>query len=780
MSLIRQPTTPLPGANLALGRPYTLSQPPNYSYCTDAGDATQLTDGAFSQGYFWTDKATVGWQHNPRIDIVVDLGSIQPIGTIAINVAGGRRAAAAAGVELPDAWILVSADGKDFHEVRTFQGYRLPDLPDTYVRRYTASSLAVAGRYVAVVLLPNGPFAFLDEIEVLRDAQAAPPATPGTTLAGLGQAITERRGAMIAELGRERAVADRIAGVRANLAAAGVAAPAAPAGEDGPWLQANARLAAARFPGRPVIAWNRDPWKDHHLCSLPPAGTSSVASFSLVMGTTEYESAAVVLTNPGPDPLRITATLDALRGPAGIIPASDLTVRIDAIADCRDGVMRADALPLLDADGAVIEPGCTRQVWLSVRTTGQPAGTYRGELALGLPDGRLLLAVTAEVLPAKLPDRLPLAAVDWGYLSFTPCAADPDAAIRDRAAHRITTAVLNPPALPRFTVAADGGVTSSDFTAFDAAVARYRAAGFDRFIFFTFFGDMGGRRNALGSNVTAPSGLEVGSAPWTAALRAIVTTWLDHCRDLGLPPDQVAFYPWDEPLDAHLPLAGVLWKAIRQADPRARCFVTTPENSVAALEQISDDISTWCPHVYREKKFTAAHQDFYRRRQAAGQEYWIYNCQGPDKSFPPLAHYRRLAWQAWDLGATGVGVWNYADTGHGSFTSAWTDFDGTREDYSLVYDAATAPAGVSRRETQIPSRRWEAFRDGIEDHAYLWMLRQAAVGLRQRGDAAGAEAAEAVIREAATVVAADPASAAAFSQAHAHILRALAAIHLAP
>jgi len=31
--------------NLALKRPYTLSHPPNYPYCTDPGDATDLTDG---------------------------------------------------------------------------------------------------------------------------------------------------------------------------------------------------------------------------------------------------------------------------------------------------------------------------------------------------------------------------------------------------------------------------------------------------------------------------------------------------------------------------------------------------------------------------------------------------------------------------------------------------------------------------------------------------------------------------------------------------------------
>ncbi len=40
--------------NVAKGRAYTMQPPPNYGLCTDAGDATQLTDGVFTEDYFWT------------------------------------------------------------------------------------------------------------------------------------------------------------------------------------------------------------------------------------------------------------------------------------------------------------------------------------------------------------------------------------------------------------------------------------------------------------------------------------------------------------------------------------------------------------------------------------------------------------------------------------------------------------------------------------------------------------------------------------------------------
>jgi hypothetical protein len=47
--------------NIALHCPYTLQPAPNYRYCTDPDDRIQLTDGNYTQGYFWTQKSTVGW-----------------------------------------------------------------------------------------------------------------------------------------------------------------------------------------------------------------------------------------------------------------------------------------------------------------------------------------------------------------------------------------------------------------------------------------------------------------------------------------------------------------------------------------------------------------------------------------------------------------------------------------------------------------------------------------------------------------------------------------------
>ena len=51
--------------NLALGRPYTFSHPPNYGGCTDPGDATDLTDGIYN-GSIWSKKSTSDRQNARR------------------------------------------------------------------------------------------------------------------------------------------------------------------------------------------------------------------------------------------------------------------------------------------------------------------------------------------------------------------------------------------------------------------------------------------------------------------------------------------------------------------------------------------------------------------------------------------------------------------------------------------------------------------------------------------------------------------------------------------
>lgn len=75
--------------NVARGKRYTLQPTPGYPHCTDPGDTSQLTDGQYTVGYFWTQKSTVGWVRNQNLVITLDLGEHVPISGLSLNSAAG-------------------------------------------------------------------------------------------------------------------------------------------------------------------------------------------------------------------------------------------------------------------------------------------------------------------------------------------------------------------------------------------------------------------------------------------------------------------------------------------------------------------------------------------------------------------------------------------------------------------------------------------------------------------------------------------------------------------
>ena len=91
---------------------------------------------------------------------------------------------------------------------------------------------------------------------------------------------------------------------------------------------------------------------------------------------------------------------------------------------------------------------------------------------------------------------------------------------------------------------------------------------------------------------------------------------------------------------------------------------------------------------------------------------------GPTKASPYRA-YRLPVWRAWKEGMNGFSNWCYKG---GRWNSA-----GKGANWGMIYrsDAADCPAEVSRKELVVPGKRWEASREGVEDYAYLYLLKQA-------------------------------------------------------
>ena len=135
------------------------------------------------------------------------------------------------------------------------------------------------------------------------------------------------------------------------------------------------------------------------------------------------------------------------------------------------------------------------------------------------------------------------------------------------------------------------------------------------------------------------------------------------------------------------------------------------------VRDLTGHLEVWVPQL----DYFQRHYAHYKERQRnAGIELWFYTCCNPKGRFPnrfidyPLVKTRILHWFNWRFGATGYLHWGW---NHWRRGKAFTDVERggvlPPGDSHIVYPGRCRP---------LPSLRWEAMRDGIEDYLYLWLL----------------------------------------------------------
>ena len=119
------------------------------------------------------------------------------------------------------------------------------------------------------------------------------------------------------------------------------------------------------------------------------------------------------------------------------------------------------------------------------------------------------------------------------------------------------------------------------------------------------------------------------------------------------------------------------------------------------------------------------HPEWLKQIKGFGKELWAYECLRPMKAKDPYSYYRLMPWRAFMQGQTGAGFWTYY---YGlNFDIGAVPWDDTLRPYGfscVVYGSQASPIG-ELAENIVPSRRWEAWREGVEDYQYLYELQQA-------------------------------------------------------
>ncbi len=458
-------------------------------------------------------------------------------------------------------------------------------------------------------------------------------------------------------------------------------------------------VSAARDAGTALVVSQANPWAPFGGVDELSEGRMGGESLSVEAFGGEVESAALNVWNFSGTAKTLRVTMSGLA--LGDTVVSDaVTVREVVAVPTQRAKMSADAVPELRGSRTIVVPAWSaRQVWLEVHTEALRAGTWTGELRL-----RNMSVVTEEAVA-------PVTITVWAVAQsrehvFNLCGwakTRGEGVLEDMLSHGMNVFTDARP-VP-FQYDADGSIVSADYSALDAYMASHAPEGTALFHSLV--------------RLTGPA--ERFSEVWNRAYNAAVKQFVAHVEEIGFDYSDYAYYPVDEPGigDGRRVAAFVQWSAItRQADPDIRIYTNPIDLPYEWLEELNPYVDIYAPFhsgAWHNDPQEARHVEL---MHGDGHELWTYTCSDNAKHLSPLGYSRAQPWMSFNDGHTGGGIYTYSRYND-------TDWHVAGLEYNLVYSGDDGP---------IPSKRWEAVRDGVEDYSMLMALRAAAAAPGARPD----------------------------------------------
>ena len=691
--------------NIALGKPYTFSNPPNYKLCTDAGDKTDLTDGKYTKGYFWTQKSTVGWSLGwcgiGERSVTVDLGKDEPITGFSWNLGAG-----AAGVTWPELiFVYVSADGKGWNFVGDLYAISKSENgapPEDGYGLYRAHSLQMPchGRYVTF-LVGGGSFVFVDEIEVYRGPQANLLKCP------VDEPVKSVREHFVQYRMRRLALAD----MEKVVARAGTVAERAWPDVLKSFHLLNAQVARAKGFAKPFL-WCCERWDNVDMCGIVPPGGDVGGAVAVKMMRGETRSAAVNLSNPTDADLTFTVSVEGLPDAANI--------------DCREVVFtctkagRRVSGALRPGEGTKVKfevpAGTVKQAWISFVKPMAEAGTYRGKVIASAAGFSAEKEIALTLSPLVFPARPRLHVGGWDYVNggnkTFRAPGNLAGKMREMKAMHVDTPWASSGVAPK------GAKFGKEGELLNADKLDYRE--WDEWI--ALWGDTARQFCVFMPGGDKFHGEKMGTPRFDRMIAEYLRAWHAHAEK-GLNGRTVYILTVDEPRTDEMDARFAVWaRAIRAAGAGFKVYIdpdrSCAEKTAPAVYDLGDVI---CPKSLNV--WLGSSEDFHRAiAKRPGKELWLYSCSGPSRTFDPVFYHRAQAWRAWSLGAKGTFFWALGCGG--GIGDSWRPFDQPGTEYS--------PFFVSPDDA-MAAKQSEAVKEGAEDYEYLALLAEKAAKLKKAG-----------------------------------------------
>lgn len=449
--------------------------------------------------------------------------------------------------------------------------------------------------------------------------------------------------------------------------------------------------------------YRKSPWTnwENDKISILPLQKPILQNIELTMGINGYETVSMVLENFDDKSKRFTVKSES--------NAIKVTIRTSRFIPTIIGKNVSDPLPLLENPIAV-DALRSREIWITVNTNMTKPDDYKIPVSITSAENKTMTVnLLVKVIPVEIPKQpkdMPFYTYIWDYCDKLDTALQTEAK-NDLLSHYITVPFLSPSTVPWPT-----GNGTIDFKKCDERLKLWTDGNFKLIgWYWNFRFSESGQQARFGRNFM--------NDKWKENFTKWYQAFLNHLKEKGLDTDKYFFHIFDE---TTCPEAKELAIFLKKINPQVRLYLNPATKfSPDEIESFNPYIDIWSPYFYGLMK-APEKERVIDAMKTKGEFFWGYfNCEGglPQCSSAYTA-YRLIPWLAWKNKIQGMGNWVYLYNPDLSWSASKA---GRSYSWDIVYLSKYAPADISRKEGIIPSKRWEAWREGAEDFLLLSILK---------------------------------------------------------
>lgn len=428
----------------------------------------------------------------------------------------------------------------------------------------------------------------------------------------------------------------------------------------------------------------------------------------------EFALAAVMIYNPGEKNLYAKIKVLPVNEAAQQLGVDKIKIREALHVRVLLGQLVADPLPTISKDRVVSIPaGETRQILLEFFTGKTKSIKYQYKLQINNINNKQECAsipVNFNIMNFVLPENIPLNIATWDCNLRNRKGKLRAEILKILRSAKVNTFHVLAQMKAKFKKSGEM-IGKPDFSELNELLKLYGTKNVQIWL-------RGGRFLRPGKKVSKKAKEFAFYTPeWRKALRAWVEAVRDHMAEMGYKKNQWCFYPYDEYLGESY--QKVVYE-IRTIDPSLKIFADPCKPKIDSAKSLlkmakEKKFDILCP-VFGKYYPRENYKNVPAQMKQLGIKQAFYYCPIVQKRLCPINFYREMGWRIYHYNLDGGGYWTAVGYGDGRWGgNPWNDFDAKTASPVSIYNYA---------QEVVPSRRWLAFRAGIEDYCYIHLLKQ--------------------------------------------------------